>query len=269
MGILRGLGKFFGSLFFSTFLIATLLLVAFAQLTEYGKLKSLAVPLMESVFTQQLGSQMTNENLNTFHSMLIQTCQGKDSIEIPLGESNITVSCTKITGTTSDKLIALIATSIAEKKFDEIYYKNYTCDFLACIQQGGQKSLIVILSQHANNFFKSVMSYSIIGVISGAILIFISSETWSGKLKIYGWNMFFTGGPIILIDYLKDILISKFATQIPNEIKGAVGNIVGKTLEPLITYSIIILVAGVVLIIIGYFLAKKERKVERGKSKSS
>lgn len=256
MGIIRSIGKSFAGFFFITFLILSIILLTLTQLTDYTTSK----PLFTDILSQQLGKSLNENELNQLHSALLVQCSMVNEVEFPLDGQKVFVKCSDIKSGTAKDLTKLVAKEL----FDNMYYKNYSCKFVECIQQGGQEASSVIFSAHANNFFKNIQTYLWIGTIVFGLIFLVAIETWSGRLKGFGTSLLFTSIPFFAFVYIKDLLIPKQLIQnLPIEAMGTVNNVINQIFTSMSNIFLVILIAGIILTVSGYVLAYKERKSKK------
>ena len=245
--MLRGIGKTFGGLIFCTFLVGSVFIASLIELTEYNNLKTVATDL----FSKQLTENITTEEIRQMHSLLLLQCADKETIELSLGEKNVTLDCSKLRGIEAEDIIPFIATAA----FDEIYYEEYECEFIQCLQK--EEGLMVLASAHANNFFKSIQNFVLIGTIIGAVILFVSIKNWSGRLTGFGTLLIFTGIPYFFLGFFKGF--------IPAEVATVASPLVNQIMSSLSTKLLIIFIVGVILAISGYFLKYLSRKKTKKK----
>ena len=98
--------------------------------------------------------------------------------------------------------------------------------------------------------------YAWIGTAIGLGLLVASIKPWAGRLKGVGFNLVFTGLPFLVLGYAQDALFSSLTT----DVSATVQPIINDMLSSLSAKFMIVLVAGVVLLVVGYgigFLRKK------------
>ncbi len=245
MSILRVIGKVLGVFIFSIFLGTSIFTASFIELTEYDNLK----PIVVDLFSKQLTENVTEEQISETHSSLLYQCTNKETIEMPVNEINITLNCSKIREVEAEELSSLIGVELLNK----IYYEKYECEFIECLQEA-KGYPIVLFSAHANNFFKSVEKFLWIGTAIGAIILFISLKTWSGRLKNFGIVLIFTGIPYFLLNFIKG--------YIPAEVMAVVSPLVDQIFNSISTKLLIVFTLGVILTALGYslkYLIKKKK----------
>ncbi len=242
MSVIRTLGKVVGAFLFSFFLTLAVTLVSLSQLTEHNTLKTLTTDLIES----QIPANQSAQEFSAINS----ACQSRDSIEISSPLLNLTFRCSELLTAKSPVEMSRL---IASKLFDTIYFKNYSCGFIECIQQSGELRSIVIISSLAHDFFKSIQDSSWIGVAIGAIILIVACESWGERFKKFGYSLILLGIPFVVIYYLKGLFLSSVNLA-------ALNNIINIIFDSMLTNFILISIAGVALAIAGYFITKIERK---------
>lgn len=247
MSILRGIGKFLGGLIFSTLLGLALLTLSLAQLTEYNTLRPMVVGILE----QQINQQFTPDDLSAINSQLLELCQNNDTIQ--LSNNTITgtntLNCTKLRE--SNNLSSFLATST----FDDIYYKKYNCSVLECLQERNDtEKAMIIFSETANNYFKNILNYFIIGTVIGAIILLVSAKGW-GIPKSFGVCLVSVGIPYFVINIIKGML------PIPQEAIQVAGPVINQIFDLISIKFLIVFVIGIAVLVIGLvgvYLTKKK-----------
>ena len=243
MGFLRGMGKFLGSIIFTTLLVVAVLLMEIVDFTSYDNFKSLA----GGIFEKQLFSAISEQELEDLHSALLFQCSQTDRVSVPIfGGQPIVLKCGDIRNSDTSQLPTLITTSLVES----LYYKDFDCSFVDCITSGNPQNLLVVASDEGNRFYKSLQVYAWAGTGLGLILLLVSIGTWAGRLKGIGFNLAFTGLPFLFLGYLQSSLIP----TLPPEIESSVKPVVDSLTSSLRDKFIIVLVVGIVLLVAGYGL---------------
>ena len=245
MSVLKGFGKIVGSLLFTTFLTISLTMLSLTEFTSYSNLKTFATGVLEKTISQQIGENQ----LNKIYDSLRTSCAGKDLANLDLGGLSLKIKCSDLKS--QNDLPKLISSSL----FDSIYYKTYTCSFLECLQQPGTDRFSVLLSQHANDFLKS-LQYALLAITGiGAAMLYVSADSLKERLRVFGKNLAFTGGSYIVFNFLMNFLI-------PKEILEVVGNLdlLNGVFGSVTNYFIAIFVLGIVLLILSYMKRQKKKK---------
>jgi len=279
MGVLRSIGKAVGGAIFTLSLVSLIVSIGLVQFTEYENMKTIFNEIFSSQIEGGLGEispesvgkeaieGMTEKELGEMYQAFLEMCEGKESVDVPISESGetITIDCNELRAAQSEEegLEAVIGDVAATSIFDGIYYKEYDCGFLDCIQAG---QVGIVISAQGHEFFKRVRLYLAAGVAAGAAIILISAERWSARLKGLGWPLVFTGISYFLMDFTKNIIVPKLpaAEQAGIDIM----SLVDKMIAPIMNIFLIVLVVGVVLTAGGYALAYKEKKEKKKVKKS-
>ena len=242
MGFFRGLGKFFGSTIFTSFLVVAILLMEMASFTGYDNFKAIASGLLE----KQILSTVDEQQLTAIQTALLLQCAQTDKVDLPLGGQSITLKCADVKSSDKTKLPTLITTAL----IDNLYYKKFDCSFIDCIRSGDPQNLLVVATNEGNQFYKSSQMYMWIATGIGLVILLVSSETWVGRLKGVGFNLVFTGLPFLLLGSVQSLLIP----SLPAELESSVKPIIDSLTSSLKNKFIIVLVIGVVLLVVGYAL---------------
>lgn len=251
MSVLRKIAIFFGGFLFSTFLATAILTLSLVQLTEYNNLKSIAINVSEEQVMQQITQHIDSAQLATIHAQLLELCKGTEKIEVPFDNESLTINCSDIANTKPEDLGKIIITS----KFNEIYYKKYDCEFLDCLQKSTKEPMI-LFSSKANNLFKEILNYLLVGTAVGAIILGISTKGW-GRIKSFGTCCICAGIPFFVINIIKGML------PIPKEFVEVAEPIIEQTFSSISVKFLIVFVAGIILFILGVageFLKRKKVK---------
>lgn len=271
MGFLRSGGKFLGKLVFTTCLALLIATIGMAEFTEYDNLKA--------VFGDIIGSQIegrveevepdienvSQEELEDVYQALLEMCEGQNSIDISIPESDesVTVDCNELREAGSlegANLTTVAKNAIVDPIFDGIYYKEYDCGFLECMQTG---QFLVMFSEQGHEFFSEIQIYLSVGVAVGAVIILVLSKTWPDRLKGLGWPLVFTGVSYVIFE-LGKMFISEI---LPGEEEVGINilSITKTMLDPMINAFLVVLVAGIAMVATGYALAYKEKKKKNKK----
>lgn len=260
MKILRNIGKSTGVLILSFSLISVILMIALVKLTDYDNIKSFFNRLFEDQF-----SNLDENDLIEFHTMLLIECQKNDVIKVPVSERmNVTLNCKDVNASSPHQLPRLIG----ENTFKEIYYYEYGCEFLDCLKNGVEKSplpegfnIIVLFSNKSNSFFKSIQKFFWIGVGLGIILILVSVERWENRIKVIGITLLFIGGPMLIFWVIKDF----FIPPIPQKAEIYVTPVIDQFFSFIFNSFLIVTIIGVVLTISAYLLIYYQKRKQMGK----
>lgn len=247
MAILRTLGKFFGGLIFTIFLVAAITVFSLAQLIEHDSLKTIATDLLVQQLNYQQVQQITG--------ILKEGCVQTDSIKLTLGQDSFNINCKEVEGTSDENLTAVIA----GQAFDQIYFKKYDCSFIECLQKPGEEKFLVLLSANAYKFLGNMQLALWVGVVLGAVIMSVSTETWGGRLKGFGTSLIFVGLPVVLMGQFQNIIFSLLPSGPVN-----LAPLIEKIFSSMLANYLIVLVFGIALTAAGYGIAIFKKK---GRSK--
>jgi hypothetical protein len=252
MRFLRGLGKVLGSTIFSTLLVLAILSLDIVGFTSHDNLKSLVGGVLE----KQLQSSVTEEELTTLHAAFVAQCSQATEVSVPLGDQDVTLKCSDIQSSDASGLIPLVSSKV----FDTLYYKDFGCSFIECLRSGQSENLLVVASAEGNQFYRSFQLYLWIGAAAGLAILLVSTDTWVGRLKGVGWNMFFTGLPFLLVGFVQSAVTSSLTPELESTVAPIVDNLISSIKNKFI----MVLVAGIVLLVAGYalgfYLSRKGKK---------
>ncbi len=252
MKILRWLGKTFGSIIFTSFLVLAIFLMGLVEFSSYENAQSVAGPIIK----QQILSAITQEQLDILHLALLQQCSTADNVVLPLGDVNATLDCNDVRNSNASQLPDIAASVVIEN----FYYKDYSCSFFDCLKSSDQLDKLVVVSNEGNQFYKTWRMHSWITSGFGLIILLISTETWIGRLRGVGLNLVFTGLPFLLLQFIQPFLI----LQISPEIQTLTNPIIDNLFSSITTKFIIVLAIGIVLVVLSFVLGllspKKPKK---------
>ncbi|MEM5836204.1 MAG: hypothetical protein QXR09_00905 [Candidatus Aenigmatarchaeota archaeon] len=250
MGILRDIVKTITLFLFSISLSSLILTLLFYNLTTHENAKNLFTTLFKEVMMKN-----ESQKIEEIYSKITHYCNlyPNRSIEVL---NNITIECSKIFNTNSSYLISLIA----EKYFDQLYYKTYECEMPECIKEiKSIEDVVILLSLKAHRFFGTLLQPLLIFTIVLGVLLFISIETWSGRLKVFGFEFLSIGIFYLLIPFFKKIISEKFLREVQ------IGeNILDLIFDKFESILLIFLISGLVLICI-WISVKFSRKHKKSK----
>ena len=261
MGLFRGLGKSFGSILFTTFLVLAILLIELVDFTSHDNFKLVA----GGIFEGQLFSAISEQDLKDLRSFLLFQCSRTDKVNVPIfGGQTVIVECDDVKNSNESQLPTLITTSLV----DSLYYKDFDCSFVECVRSGNSQNLLIVMSNEGNHFYKNLQIYTWAVTGVGLALLFVSIGTWAGRLKGVGFNLVFTGLPILLLGH-----ISSFMPALPPEIESSVKAVIDSLTSSIKSKFIIVLVIGIGLLVVGYALGfyiprKGKKKSRKGKKNS-
>lgn len=253
MGFFRGLGKFFGSTIFTTFIVLAILMMDIVIFTSFDNVKAVAGGILK----EQLFSKMSQDDLAALKTMMSFQCSQTSQINLPIaGGQTIAMNCDDVENMEASQLPDVITNSI----ISSFYYRKFDCSFVDCLKRGGVENLMILASNDGNQFYRSLQTYMWIGAAIGLAILLVSTETWIGRLKGVGWNLVFTGLPFLILGFIQ----SRFMPSLPTEIESSVKPIVDNLLSSIKNKFIIVLMVGIALVIAGYalgfYLSRKSGK---------
>lgn len=239
MSLKKRVAKSAVAFIFSTFLTIAILSYSLVQITDKETLK----PIVISIATNQVPPQQVAQ----MREFIIQQCGSKQTIDLPLQNEKIAVDCNKIKNSPAEKTIEVIYSD----NIDKLYNLKYDCEFIDCLRT----QPAVIFSAKANNFFMSLTYISIIlTVIFGILLAMLSTDAGKfGVLRAFGWSFTFVG-----ISYF--FILAAKTTIIPQDVAEIAGSAVDIIFNIILFNLLIILIAGVILLAIGYIGPKLKKK---------
>ncbi len=257
---LRSIGKFFGILFFTTFLTLLIFSYTFSKFTSFENLNGIVPVIVKNVFAQSMGN-LTEDEINL---MISSYCQFEKEFTIPQIDNilteNISINCDELN--TENPIETL-----TEKLFKTVYYQNHSCELVNCLTSG---NFIALISNKTHQFLvKLENTLLFLTLLSGGLmLLFI--ESWPGRLKTLGTILISNGIPLFLLvrfqQHLINWVVNKFGYQ------NVVELIIESLFAPFDYLYKILLLLGAVLLGIGFIISfyykpikKDKRKVKRKK----
>jgi len=250
MPIIKSATKFLASFIFTTTLSLLIISVTLAEITSYES--------MNSIFVSVAGKKVMGENANNeeTYSQLSKYCETNSAVELPAGEEKLEINCADIKSSTPDKLGDVIASAM----FKKIYYKQYSCEFVECLLQGGE-NLMVAISSTGNAFFKNSIIYLVGITLLGAAGVLILAETFAGKLKKFGKDCM-SVGVIAFLMLFSDIILPKF---VPAESMEGMSGVLSMVTNTMAMRFLIVFAVGAAIFAIG-FIAERKKILTRKKN---
>lgn len=262
MGFLRTGGKLVGNIVFITFLALLIMIAGLSNFTEYDNMKGLFDNVIGSQIDTTFGEadsrieNMSEEELEIMHNTLLEMCKDKDYIQT--GETypggNIDLDCNiirEIEILDRTALNDLLKGTISETALNTIYYSEYECDVIECMQSG---QFMVIFSEQGHEFLLSIQIYMIVGTVIGAAIIIAASNDWPDRLKSLGWPMVFTGFSYVLFEIGKHVISGNLSQ---NTMGVDIIPIMNSVMNPMLNSFLVSLGSGIILIAAGYVIQYK------------
>jgi hypothetical protein len=273
MGIARKVGKGVGGFVFTLSLSFLIFSIAVVQLTEYENMKA----FFSDIFSSQIGALgqqvgldeeitegVTEEQLEELYQTVLEMCEGEQSIQVSVTETGapITLDCEEVRtleeSVEAGGLAEIIGDAAAASLFDNIYYKEFDCGFVQCLQAG---KFDIMLSAQGHEFLDGIKMYLVAAVTVSAVMIFVSAKTWPARMKGFGVPLLFIGLSYVMINLVKSNIISKFPfAQEAEHIGISVAPIVDKIVAPMLNSFLIALILGIALTAGAYALEYKEKR---------
>jgi len=269
MSLPRTIGQMLGMIVFSTMLSFSIFSIGFINFTEYENMKAVFSEILSPQIEQSFGSQdISTEDML---SSILELCEGKDRIEVSIteGGNKISVNCNQVRAIESqegEKFKELVSEMAVSAIFEEIYYQDYECEFVECIQNS---EMGVLFSPKGNEFFISIQKYLYIGTVIGLAVILVSAETWTSRLKCTGISMLSVGLIYFILTYVKTMLTSGISPDIQAGIEQAgisLSPIIDRVFAPMMNNLLYVFVVGT-LMTIASFAWEHYKKKERSPSK--
>ncbi len=236
-------------------LVASLTSLIFSlSLYQFTSYKNLEPRLSYSI--EQQYSQETQDNYSDFERTkdeITENCYNHQEIDYFLNIQNtatkISINCSGINNeTTTENFIKIVSDGI----FKSVYYKNYDCSFINCLNQiqSNPENVFILVSKTGNSFLLNFMIISLI--IS---LLLISGIVLLSKFKL---TCLYNLAPAFLISgllFLTKNTINSLASTNEGPIKSLV-ELLAKTL--FINFLIIFIFGAIFLILTIIFRVTKK-----------
>lgn len=226
----RKIGKILAGVLFTLFLSIFIAVFSFVQITDYSKLRTSVTDLL----SKQLAP--SKDQLKLF---IEQTCRNSKTVDIPVMNDKISIDCQS-----SD-----VIGEIADKTFDNLYFRNYSCAILDCLKN--QQTMFAVFSLKANNFFNGYMLiFAMLTVLSAVFLVYFLSG-W-GIPKGIGISLVSVGIGYFIIGFTKN--------AIPQEILSLAGPLINLIVDTIAHNFLLVLIPGVILTVIGIAGSRLSKK---------
>lgn len=242
MTILSTLGKVCGELILVLGLAALLSAIALERFTEYKTLQ----PIMSDSISSAIVAN--SPNIQEQESQIMQGCKmanGSIGVNFSQGVGPLSLNCTEISNSQPSDIPRIVSNAV----FDKIYYKQYSCGFIACLQQlHGNERLALITTQLANEFFNSIILPSLLAAAAGIVLVAAATRKWEGVAKSIGLIFIMAGAPFILFP-----LLGSYAQEFvaAGEVR-LFQQVLATIFEPIKFYMLLLFVGGAVLAAAGF-----------------
>ncbi len=202
MGIIRG-----GLLFFAGILFLISLLVGNILLTM---ILSLSYENVKIEFADVVKKNV-DVNFNQNFLKMQTDCQNRSEYILNLNvydQSSISVPCS-VVSQGQDSVINYVVEDI----LNESYYKKYDCKLFDCPSE--KSAPFVYVSEHAKDYWKNWLYYSLFASLILIILIFLLIENKGGMFIDVGGLIIFSSLPLLFLNWIvsnfnfADILFSK------------------------------------------------------------
>lgn len=237
----RTLGKALIAFIFSISLSIMMIFISLAEFTSYSKLKPIMTDIIASTFSESFSQQL---------SRIEEYCKNREELEIMVGERNFTINCSTFRRET-------ILNKISSDYFNQIYFKDYDCEFIDCFKGNTTENFMILVSKKGNEFYVQALNWCLLAVILSGSLLFLSTKTWEERLKTFGSSFIFVGLPLFSLRYLSSEITSLFNVQ---GVSDKIAVLMEHLFSPLDFYYKLFLSTGVVLLGLGYSISYYRRK---------
>lgn len=220
----------------TTILFISLILLALFSVVQWSSNYDVLKPGLVSYSKSALqNGNLLNFNLNEGYSALQTYCLMHDNYIYTDGNIHLEIPC-DVVNKGMDSVIDYGVNNILQN----IYYKNYTCGFMNCLQQ--DKNPLVLVSEKAHLFLRAKFYIMLLISIILFILLFLCTKKKSNSFIITGILMVLVSLITKSIDFL--------LVLVPQQIRDIVGLFFSKSH----TVFLIFLITGIALIFIGILI---------------
>lgn len=235
----RSVGKILSAFIFTISLSTMMIFISLAEFTSYSNLKPVMTKVIASSFSDSLSQQI---------STIERYCKNREKLEIVVGEKNFTINCSTFKKET-------ILDEISSEYFDQIYFKEYECEFIDCFRLNTTENFMILISKKGNELYIQARNWCMLVAILSGLFLFLSTKNWEERFKVFGSSFIFVGLPLFTLKYLSSQIISFFNIKTEEMI-----NLVQHLFSPLNLYYKVFLSVGVVLLGIGYCISYYRKK---------
>jgi len=249
----KKMGEGISGLLFSLSLAAILFVYTLSYFTSFDTLQPVVLDIAQE---QQPPQQMDESQFQEVKGTLLAQCNDSTTgiIEVPLeGNNTAKLSCSELQNVNESKQVVGM---VAKDVFKEMYYKNYGCSLIECLTREGSDTdkLTVLLSETSHKFLESLKIFTIIATIGFGILFAYFSGRPSKMARNFGWAFTLLGSSFIITELMK------LKKQTAEGAASTMLKVMDTVLARFQIYLIVLFVAGVILLIIGYVWAYYETR---------
>lgn len=170
MGIIRGgMLVFVSVILFFSFIIASSFIIVSDSLS-YDKVHDELAPVVSDV----LSSQMNLEDVSSEKLILMQAyCVNHTEFVFSEGDETFEIPCSVVSENSS-----LLIENMVSNKIDEVYYADYDCGFLDCLEK--QRGMpFFLISEHTRNYFenKFYLLATFCLILSGGVFLLVNNKS--------------------------------------------------------------------------------------------
>lgn len=251
MSALRNVGKkTFGSLF-TLALILTVTIFSMIEFTQLGSIRNVVSEILES---QGRELEISGEGQNALSQFKSQ-CEREETGSLIFDLGDVEIKCEDVAVLESS---ADVTGFVSSKIVEKVYFQEYDCDILECVERGEQPFPLLI-TQHANNFYKEIFNYAIIvTIIFGALFVFLT-EGLNKRLKGLGFSLLWSSAPFIVFSFFAPQFAGLLIPpQLLSTVQPVIDNVIGSMLQSTLMIYVYILAAGIALVVAGYLIKRSE-----------
>jgi multidrug efflux pump subunit AcrB len=240
MGFLRGLAKGLAGVIFLLLLFGLLINITLYESTKYDSLKP--------ILTTMLSKTLENQNMTPIYNNAQEKCGTQSSYNLLIGDSNVTLECSKIKSSNQQEF----AKSIAETLFDQQLY-NRQCNGIDCLKL---QDIPGFATRSFNEFLKIALFVLAGAVVLFGIFLFLLSKGLQSKLSSLGTPFILVGISAIPLEFFKQKMQM-----------GDFQIFFDKLTMVISKYMLASLAIGIILVAAGIAIAIKNRKKKKSKKK--
>lgn len=247
MSAIAALAKVIGGIIFILSLAGLIFASALAQFTEYDNLQPAITGIVLQGQTLPTEAEFSKMKADVAQHCLQTGEEYFNSADVFPGSPNATLRCADVAATASPQEFYDLA---AIGFFDAIYYKKYACDFISCMTQLPEdEAPFVLISAHANSFFKQVLIWTAAGIVVGLALVAVAIRRPFGIAKAVGIEMIISGA----VAYAgMSVIKGMVPVQAAQAATGVLAQLLNGLLSTLSNSFVIVLAIGIVLAVVGF-----------------
>ena len=236
----------------TTFLLFFLLTNSFVDSTSYEELLELKETLKD-FFIGKVSQQLFEGKIEEIYPTLLLFCEVEDSLKFPYNNQTLEISCEQVKEAGAEGVAALIFDRIFELELQKLYYKNYTCELLECLEQ---KEYAYFFSNQARELYASFLPFFGLLSLVGFGLVVVLTRGLGPKLQAVGVCLLSVG----IVFFLQPLFLTLALQKIPSEFHDPAKGILEEFSGKIFSGFKYIFFIGLGLVVSGLFFRKLKGK---------